>query len=387
MIRALFPLLADRQQKIGERPIETPTLWLGHDLKNPFAVWKHVAGCSGVMVSAFQVFERRWFRDAATQAGVHAALEFDGPVFLDSGGFQLQRNPETSICRRRVVDLGMAIGADVCAVLDYPLDPRVSTPANRQRWAKTLSSTRYTCRRLTPARLAPVLHAYNVKEIEPRMRALRALCTAPAMWCFGSMVPLFHGSYIGRRFARRGSDAGAFERRWVLLTALVREMRRASGKELLHVFGAGSLSTIFLLFLAGVDSVDSASWRLKAAFGAIQLPGLSDRFLGTRQDRSKSRRLLTPACREILSRCSCPECESLNLERRIQNLRRHFIARATHNAHVLISEVTALRDARNVGKMAEFVIQRLADSPSYHAIARDVIMPVIDGSSRDSREC
>jgi queuine/archaeosine tRNA-ribosyltransferase len=362
---------------IGPHKIETPTIWLGHDLKNPFPVWKSVRACPGIMFSAFQVLERRWFRDAATRVGVHRALEYSGPVFQDSGGFQLQRHPERHSSPDTVVELSMALRPDVCAVLDYPLDPCDTALGNQNRWARTVRSTRYTCSRVSHSRLAPVLHSYSVSTIAKRMTKLRSLCDRPAIWCFGSLVPLFHGSYIGSRFAKT-DGVTRFHQRWELITALVREMRKATGKELLHVFGAGSVSTVFLLFLAGADSVDSASWRLKAAFGAIQLPGLADRFLATRPDHSRPRKVLTRKCRQILSQCVCPECENLSLEKRIQNLRRHFAARATHNAYVLISEVTALRQAQRADRLADFVLQRLGEMPLYHKIARDVILPLIE---------
>jgi hypothetical protein len=62
------------------------------------------------------------------------------------------------------------------------------------------------------------------------------------------------------------------------------------------------------------------------------------------------------------------------LDDRIRNLRQHFSARATHNAHVLVSEVTALRNARRQGKLAQFVVDRLGELPLYQKIARDIIL-------------
>jgi queuine/archaeosine tRNA-ribosyltransferase len=371
-----FPTLM-RILQIGAHKIETPTIWLGHDLKHPFPVWKSVRACPGVMFSAFQVLERRWFREAAARVGVHRALQFDGPVFLDSGGFQLQRHPERQSSPATVIELSLALRPDICAILDYPLDPCGTDQANHRRWAKTVQSTRYTCSRVNHSSVAPVLHSFSVNTIAPRMAKLRSLCGRPAIWCFGSLVPLFHGSYIGSRFAENDDGLTPFRRRWSLIATLVREMRKATGKELLHVFGAGSLSTIFLLFLAGADSVDSASWRLKAAFGAIQLPGLADRFLIARKDHSRIRKVLTPKCREILSQCACPICNDLTLEKRITQLCHHFEARATHNAHVLISEITALRRAQCSGQLAEFVLNRLADTPLYRNLAEDVILPLV----------
>jgi queuine/archaeosine tRNA-ribosyltransferase len=353
-------------------------LWLGHDVKNPFHVWESVNGCSGVFLNAHQVLERRWFREAATDAGVHRALNFNGPVFLDSGGFQLQRRPEQKISATEVLELHGAIRPDLGAVLDYPLDPCASATTNRRRWIKSIRSAEFMHNHPNGTSLAPVLHAYSCCSVRRRVNMLETIFQHPPVWCLGSLVPLFHGSYIGLRFANNTNGFSRLEWRWRLIANLVRQTRIAiSGDAALHVFGAGSISTILLLFLAGADSVDSAGWRLKAAFGAIQLPGLADRFLVTKSSHLRVRKVLTKRCHEILSQCACPVCSDLALEKRVRELRRYFEARATHNAHVLISEITALRQSKRRGKLAEFVLNRLTELPLYRRVARDVILPLV----------
>ena len=44
-----------------------------------------------------------------------------------------------------------------------------------------------------------------------------------------------------------------------------------------------------LMFALGVDSLDSIGWRLKAGYGAVQLPGFGDRFTG---DKLRKKRTL-----------------------------------------------------------------------------------------------
>jgi 7-cyano-7-deazaguanine tRNA-ribosyltransferase len=366
-----------RVLRTGRRTIETPAIWLGHDIKNPFHVWTSLPGSFGLMVNANQVLERHWFRKIASEIGVHNALEFNGPVFLDSGGFQLQRKPELKSSPSKVLELQAAIRPDLTALLDFPLDPCASSLTNRRRWNKTLRSAKFMRSHCNENTLAPVLHSYSPHVIGQRVDQLHALFQRPPAWCLGSLVPLLRGSYIGSRFATPIENSSRLKRRWRLITNLICHMRAAIGDAALHVFGAGSLSTIFLLFLAGADSVDSSSWRVKAAFGAIQLPGLADRFLITRKDHSRVRKILTTKCRDILSQCACPVCRDLAPEKQVRELRRYFEARATHNAYVLISEITELRQSKQNGKLAEFVLNRLAEIPLYRNVARDVILPLV----------
>ncbi len=371
-----------RHIRLGRHCLPTPTVWLGHDIKNPFLVWETVLGIPGVILSANQVFERRWFREAATTIGVHRVLGFDGPIFLDSGGFQLQRQPQKKVSPATVLELNATIQSDIGAVLDYPLDPIGTARENRSRWLKTVRSGDVMLRHSNGTTLAPVLHAYSCRSVVSRLKRLQQSFHNPPIWCLGSLVPLFQGSHIGSQFANGGRFFTRLEARWRLITQLIRLARATINDDgVLHVFGAGSISTIFLLFLAGADSVDSAAWRIKASYGAIQLPGLADRFLETRPGRSRPRKVLTDKCQEILSQCSCPVCAGLTIKQRIHRLRMKFEARATHNAHVLVSEVNALREAKAAGNLADFVIARLLHLSPYRDVATRIILPILNGSS------
>lgn len=143
---------------------------------------------------------------------------------------------------------------------------------------------------------------------------------------------------------------------------------------MLHVFGAGTPASIFLLFLLGVDSVDSVAWRLKAAYGAIRLPGLADRY-ATDFGHTRTRRRLTSLCKDLLQACVCAVCEGLSLSRRVVVLAESFEARAVHNAQVFIDELNAFRLAARQGTHLQFVYDRLADNPRYRGILNRTILP------------
>jgi 7-cyano-7-deazaguanine tRNA-ribosyltransferase len=46
--------------------------------------------------------------------------------------------------------------------------------------------------------------------------------------------------------------------------------------------------TMNMMYYSGADSVDSSSWRTKAAFGAIQLSGIGDRYYTGNQTQKLS---------------------------------------------------------------------------------------------------
>lgn len=360
-------LAATRSAYVGTYRLLTPMIWLGHDLKNPYHVWETLPDCPGVLVNASQIADRKWFRKLASASGIHDALHFRGPVFLDSGGFQLQNGGRKNLTIEFVLETQRAVRPDLAAVLDFPLSPRASDDANRRRWSKTVQATELMNTAGTGIQLAPVIHTYSPTAVATRAHQIRQILPASDFWCIGSLVPLLRGSYLGGRFA--GHHQPTCVARWQLIVRLILAMRAAVGESIVHAFGAGSLSTAALLFMAGVDSVDSAAWRIKAAHGAIQLPGLADRFMSPRDSHTRVRKLLTAKCCDLLSACTCPVCSDASLELRIERLRDGFRSRATHNAFVMISEVSRIREAARQGQLQRAVLDLLRPTPLFYELA------------------
>jgi 7-cyano-7-deazaguanine tRNA-ribosyltransferase len=351
-----------------------PFVWLGHDLKSPFHVWEHVTGCQGVCLSAAQVLTKPGFNRAFRTDGLREVLAFKGRVFLDSGGFRFQRLAQEEFDASHVLELYQALGPDIGAILDFPFDPTKSNRVNSHRWRRTLRNTQRMRDAGLNISLAPVIHAYDRTSAAERYRQLLEVFPDPEIICIGSLVPLLKASYIGSRFPANGSLSAGAER-WTRIAEVVTTIRELAPKTPLHVFGAGSLSTISMLLLLGIDSVDSTGWRMKAAFGAIQLPGLGDRFTVPSAGASKVRRGLSPLCRDILSKCDCPACDGESLSRRVKKLSSSFTGRAVHNAHVLLSEVRLLGSAMRRNQGGEFVAKRFRTSPRYEAILMDAVLP------------
>ncbi|MEM3433315.1 MAG: hypothetical protein QXP27_03965 [Candidatus Methanomethyliaceae archaeon] len=132
----------------------------------------------------------------------------------------------------------------------------------------------------------------------------------------------------------------------------------------MHVFGVGGTTTMHLMFALGVDSLDSVGWRLKAGYGAIQLPGLGDRFTGTHCRKGRTLLLEDEGAKEALAECQCPVCrECKTLESRLIALERSFNNRALHNAWVFVNEANAFRHQVETGCVESFISQRLQHSP------------------------
>jgi 7-cyano-7-deazaguanine tRNA-ribosyltransferase len=371
-----------RRARLGAYYLPLPTLWLGHDLKSSIRVWKYLPECPGIMLSAHQIISKQRFRDAASTRGIREELQYNGPIFFDSGGFIFQKKGSLGVSPREILSIYEQLRPDVGAVLDLPLNPLASRSANQSRWRVTLSNTRHMIGHAVRTEIAPVLHCYDVKSLKHCYRSLDAIVQDPAVLCLGSLVPLLRGSYVGSVYARRGCEQ-ATVRRWRFITQVVSAVRRLYPHSVLHVFGVGSVSTMLLLLLLGVDSIDSVGWRLKAAFGEIQLPGLSNRSLNTSRSESRTRRALSHEDRELIARCCCPVCKTVAESRRESMLCGSYTNRAIHNAFVTVAEVVEFRSALSKGRTIEHVASRLHRHEIYANILERVILQELGNHSQE----
>lgn len=376
--RLNLSLHRSKHVKLGHWEIHTPILWLGHDLSHQVRVWTQLESCPGVLMNIYQLLIRPRMRKRAISEGLQAFLQYDGPVFLDSGGFSFQQNGKCAGDPVEMLKLYQELQPQIGAILDVPLNPSASKQSNHERWQLTLSNTTLMFRHNSDFVLAPVLHSYDLKSIEKRHAELRRIIPNPKVLCIGSLVPLLKGSFVRSRFINKRSDKPLEIQRWQFIAHLILSLRQLCGESILHVFGVGSLSTMYLLFLLGVDSVDSVSWRLKAGFGAIQLPGVADRFLVNKRQNNRTRRLLESEDLEVLKECQCPVCNGLDLDRRIEHLSKSFNARAVHNAYTFISETDRLREESKRGQILSYVEKRLQRMRKYSIILKEAIMPQIE---------
>lgn len=117
----------------------------------------------------------------------------------------------------------------------------------------------------------------------------------------------------------------------------VRQVRAELANKQLHVFGVGGIATLHLAALLGVDSVDSAGWRNRAARGIIQLPGRGERIVAN-LGNWRGRKPDEPEW-EILRNCPCPACQEFGVETLQVSGMPGFCCRATHNLWTLLDEV------------------------------------------------
>ena len=253
-------------------PLEVPNLFTGYRIGDypraglRLAPWE-ITNTQAVLVNAFDLLANQRTRRAASeirekQCKLHEFIEFDGPLMLDSGAFNFQKQTEISIDPLDVLKIGIELKADISVVLDHPFLPNAARAEIKRRWANTLENTQRMLEKLTRLKvspnfqLMPVLHGHDADTLERSFEdILKIWGKEPPIIGIGSLAPL----------ARNGSKRTVID--------IICTVRRLLPNAHVHCFSLGSALLMLFAFYCGADTVDSQSWILSAAFKNVQLPG------------------------------------------------------------------------------------------------------------------
>ena len=217
--------------------------------------------------NTFNRWRQRPLRDAYNEE--HVGLDYQAPLFLDSGGFKLLFNSKLDLTEyglppddklpERILELQRDLGGDMIATLDYPLPPNLERSEAEERMAKSRQNALIAAQRLcempeyTPL-LYVAAHGQTGDDIRRYVdkvfsaRQQNDLGEVPFGIAIGSLVPL--RVRAGRKHELivdivRGAVAGIPEKRRPVTPV--------------HVFGISG-SMIPLLVYMGVDTFDSSSY-------------------------------------------------------------------------------------------------------------------------------
>jgi len=322
--------------------IRIPSLWFGTPVDGIPRPWEHFK-IDGLMPNAYDIIRSCRPREPVMTDGIHSYLHFKGSVMMDSGGFLFMKRKRITISAYDVLDLYECSKPDFGVVLDHPLVPNLPSHIKRRRQLRTLHNTKVMVanKKLSSPVIVPVIHGYSSDSIRWYVRELNKMGEFP-IYGIGSLVPSV--------FNTRG-NGGIFD----VIETICEAKKQLPSDSKIHVFGIGSTLTMHMMFYAGVDCVDSSSWRWKAAYGAIQLPGTGDRYITGKAGKKSDKKYLNLSRNEkrLLDACKCPACK----EHSLSELRKSFSLRALHNAWVFQKEVQKARRLIRSSEYSQYVNQ------------------------------
>lgn len=248
-------------------------------------------------------------QDVKKRGGVHNFLNFDGIIFLDSGGFQAMAH-EITIQLKHLVKIYRIAKADYYFSLDYP-----SLTAGNCSKKIMLTITNYErLRKEFYEEIIPVVHP-NLSRALFEYEAYRKY--NPKYMAVGGLVPLMLTSKGIAKGRKQAID-------------LIAEIKTRH-KGFLHVMGLGAPTVIPILNTLGCASTDSAAWRIKAAHGKIMLPNSGERYIS---DKGAKFGITTLSKEEkhFIEKLKCPVLEEYGWD----GLQNSFRIRALFNAWITL---------------------------------------------------
>ncbi|MBN2111409.1 MAG: tRNA guanosine(15) transglycosylase TgtA [Methanosarcinaceae archaeon] len=286
-------------------------------------------GAEILITNSYIIYRKEELREKALKDGLHALLDYEGPIMTDSGSFQLSVYGEVEITNEMIIDFQQKIGTDIGVPLDIPTPPDV-------HFRRAEEEMEITIERLKAARkmvagdgmlLAGPVQGSTYPEL--REGCARTLSEVGFdIYPFGAVVPLME-SY---RYADL-VDVIAASKKGLDPTAPV------------HLFGAGHPMMFALAVALGCDLFDSAAYALYAK---------DRRYITSRGTYHVDNLKYLP--------CSCPVCISHSAEE-LKKAHNCTELLARHNLYVTFGEVREVKQAIWEGNLLELVEQRCRSHP------------------------
>jgi len=280
---------------------------LGTPLKARPRPWEYFK-VPALMVNAYEIIKNESLRKKIHAKGLHEFLNYDGTIFLDSGGYQAMKKG-IDIKIEELIQVYKLAEANFYFSLDYPS----YTPRNcKVKIAKTIANYEKLCKVIE--NVIPIVHP-NINRALTEFEAYSK--HSPQYIAIGGLVPLMlttKGFLNGRKKA-------------IDLIAKLRKLH----KDKLHVMGLGAPTVLPIIELLNCDSTDSASWRLKAAHGKIMLPNGGERYISFKGAKFGVVHLGTYEL-EFIEKLQSP----ILMEYGWEDLQRSFEVRALFNAWVTL---------------------------------------------------
>ncbi len=278
----------------------------------------------GIVINAFQLYKSPSILEKIREVGgVRKYLEVTDEVeiWVDSGGFQFMRHG-ISITVSEIARVYRVLkDVDYFVNLDYPPTPYDTTDEAKKKIIATHRNYIFLTEYLGRDKVVPVLHIQRSLELIRTQVKLYENCEKIAI---GGLVPYI----LISRGVRRSREYSIY---------VLKLFRDYFSGTRIHVLGIGSPTVVPILSVLNIDSTDSSTWRVKAAYGKVIVPGVGERHVTNRVIRFGKRRISSSEFSELIN---ILRITGFPLSSEVNSLLTTFEGRALINAWVLIYAVS-----------------------------------------------
>jgi 7-cyano-7-deazaguanine tRNA-ribosyltransferase len=293
----------------------------------PLEIMKKI-GVELIITNAYIINKNEETRKEFSKSGLHKTLGWDGPIYTDSGTFQMYSRSLKDLPNKKIIQFQKKIKSDIITPVDVFTVPsdnksiarkKLNETINRIKEASKLAKNNFNC---------PI---QGGRHLDLRKLACKKLSKFdPLVYSIGGIVPYME-QY---RFAKLAE---------IVLTCKTNLPFSVP----VHAFGAGHPMVFAFLTALGCDLFDSAMYSLAAQRGA---------YLTTQGT------IIADNLKEFP--CTCPACSCTTVQEfKASSLYQKEKFLTLHNLYVTIGEIRTIRQAIHSNKLWELVQIRARAHP------------------------
>lgn len=294
-----------------------------------YGIWdKWIAGeftapwdlSQGVILSLYHILQYP-YKERILKEGIHSVITSGKPIYIDSGGFQYMKKG-IELDPLEVLRQEEKMGCDIGITFDYPILPAMEEEERKERLEKSISSANLMLReKKTDMQLFGAIHGSNPEEITGYLNQLDEGFSG---YGIGSLVPRKNQLHH--------------------LVDIIHHVRQQTEKPL-HCFGITGFPALFALSYLGVETFDSWTYVVAAAFKEFVHPETLTRVRNIKKI-------------DCLPECDCPICEEYSHEDMTRSDSESEILLALHNLHIFLGEMAGIREASQANNLEDYIRKR-----------------------------
>ncbi|MCD6466689.1 MAG: tRNA-guanine transglycosylase [Methanomicrobia archaeon] len=278
----------------------------------------------GTVLSLYHILQYNR-KDEIREKGIHRVLKTKKPIILDSGGFQfMKKNAELE--EEFVLRYQEESGCDMGITFDYPILPGLSLEEKENRMERSIYNSNLALKLKNNKKmlLYSAVHGHNPADIK---KYLKSLDSGFDGYAIGSLVP-----------KKRDYNM------------LINVVSAARNEKPLHVFGITGFPALFALSYMGIETFDSWTYLVAAAFKEYIDPGTLKRV--------KLRKV------KKLPECDCFICGDYDLNDFLEGTSEAEILLALHNLNVFLKEMECVREKIKENELESYILKKAEKNSS-----------------------
>jgi tRNA-guanine family transglycosylase len=288
--------------------------WIAQEFPTPWEL------SQGVILSLYHMLQYS-YKERIQKEGIHAVLQTDNPVFIDSGGFQYMKKG-IELHYLDVLRYQEEMNCDIGITFDYPILPDMDEEEKKKRLEKSiLSANAMLEEKKTDMLLYGAIHGSTPSEI---IGYLNKLKNGFSGYGIGSLVPRKNQIHH--------------------LVTMIHHVRQQTDKPL-HCFGITGFPALFALSYLGVDTFDSWTYVVAAAFKEFVHPVTLTRIKNIKYI-------------DALPECDCSICEQFSHKDMVRADSESEIILALHNLNIFLKEMKMIREASRENNLGDYIRKR-----------------------------